>query len=284
MAAGLAVQGAGGPSEALALAHDAGRLRLCKDGMGLHEKTLPVLLLGTLVLNLIPYASDQTVVQRYLAVRDERAARRSIFLNLAMAPLAGVLFFAFGSALFAFYRATPSAAPPPSPDQVVPWFLAQQLPPGLAGLVTAAIFAAAMSSLDSSMNSAAAVLHHDFGLGRGGRALGISRLATLVLGALGTALALLIASAEVQFVFDLFNEALGFFGGALCAVFLLAVLPVRTTPRAAGIGLFVGAAAAAAASFLLVQPKPPLLDGFLVGPVGFLCALVAALAANKQRP
>ncbi len=274
----VAISGAGGLGETLELALAADKLQLWRPGIGLDEKTLPTMLLATLVLNLIPYVSDQTVVQRYLATPDEGAARRSLWINFLLTVPAALVFYGLGTALFAFYASDAAAAAPPQADHLVPWFVVHELPGGLAGLVVAAIFAASMSSLDSSMNSVATVLHHDFGLGgqsgeEGARALSFGRWATLGLGALGTGAALLVAAADVKYLFDLFNQLLGFFGGALAGVFVLAVLRPRTRPGAAGVGLVAGALAGALATFFLVQADPPLLDGYLVGAVGFLVTL-----------
>lgn len=278
----VAVAGAGGPGAVLELAGEAERLRLARPGLGLDDKTLPTMLLGTLVLNLVPYASDQTVVQRYLSTPDERGARRGLWINLVLTVPAALVFFGLGTALFAYYEVQAGAAPPAEADHLVPWFVVRELPTGLAGLVVAAIFAASMSSLDSSMNSVATVLHHDFGLGQrdgDGEAAGLAfgRAATLALGALGTGAALLVAAADVRFLFDLFNQLLGFFGGALGGVFVLAVLRPRTSSLGAGLGLVVGALAAAAATLLLVRAEPPLLDGYLVGAVGLTVTLLVGV-------
>ena len=278
----VAVSGSGGLEEALATASDAGRLRLAKPGWGLDQKTLPTMVLGTLVLNLIPYASDQTVVQRYLATPDERAARKGLWVNVALTVPAALLFYGLGAALFAFYKGHPEAALPASSDHLVPWFVVQQLPAGVAGFVVAAVFAASMSSLDSSMNSVATVLHHDFGLGRGKDALVFGRRATVVLGVLGTAAALAVAWADVKFLFDLFNRLLGFFGGALAGVFVLAVVRPRTSPFGAGAGLVAGAASAALASFLLVDAEPRVLDGYLLGAIGLGVAVVLGMLAPAR--
>ena len=282
LALGVAVSGAGGLEEALATASDAGRLRLAKPGWGLDQKTLPTMVLGTLVLNLIPYASDQTVVQRYLATPDERAARKGLWVNMALTVPAALVFYGLGAALFAFYQGHPEAALPASSDHLVPWFVVQQLPAGVAGFVVAAVFAASMSSLDSSMNSVATVLHHDFGLGRGKDALAFGRRATVVLGVLGTAAALAVAWADVKFLFDLFNRLLGFFGGALAGVFVLAVARPRTSPFGAGAGLVAGAASAALASFLLVDAEPRVLDGYLLGAIGLGVAVVLGTLAPTR--
>ena len=91
---------------------------------------------------------------RFLTTPDEGAARRALWTNALLTIPASLLFFGIGTALFVFYRAHPAAQNPAAPaDQIFPWFIANELPVGVAGLVVAGIFAAAMSSLDSSMHS-----------------------------------------------------------------------------------------------------------------------------------
>src|SRR5690606_599590 len=112
-----------------------------------------VALISFFFLVLIPYTSDQTVVQRYLTVRDEKEAAKSLWTN-GLLTLPGILvFFGLGTILFVYYLDNPSAINANKPDELLPYFIVQNLPVGVAGIVIAAIFAASMSSLDSSMNS-----------------------------------------------------------------------------------------------------------------------------------
>lgn len=102
--------------------------------------------------------SDQVAIQRYLSVASVKMARRSLACDLLAGTLSGVLLCLCGMALYSYY------APelPTEADDVFPYFIRSQLPRGLAGLVVAALFSAAMSSLDSGMNSIATVLTVDF--------------------------------------------------------------------------------------------------------------------------
>ena len=206
-----------------------------------------VLIVGFFFTNLVPYTTDQTVIQRYLTTSNEKQAARSLWLNLAITLPTGVLFFGLGTALFVYYTGNPElqAALPQKADQLVPWFVVTHLPAGVAGLVVAGIFAAAMSSLDSSMNSIATAIVNDFvgrfeGPGPKKDRLGLARRLTVLLGIIGTSAAMLLATYEIKYLFDFFQKIMGLFGGGLAGVFLLAVFTKKTHARGALIGLVLG--------------------------------------------
>ncbi|HNT35900.1 MAG TPA: sodium/solute symporter, partial [bacterium] len=125
--------------------------------------TIWVIVLGW-INSLLPYASDQTVIQRYLTTKDEKAARQAIWTNAILTVPASLLFFSLGTALFVFYKNHPNHLDPgmAKVDNILPWFVMRELPAGVSGLVIAAVFAASMSTLDSSMNSMATAVVTDF--------------------------------------------------------------------------------------------------------------------------
>ena len=119
-------------------------------------------------------------------------------------------FFCLGTALFVFYQQHASALEPSlSTDAIFPLFIIQQLPQGVSGLLIAGIFAAAMSSLDSSLNSAVAALVCDFYKRFNPRStasirLRLAKWLTVGLGFLATAIGLLMATIEIASLFDFF--------------------------------------------------------------------------------
>ena len=122
-----------------------------------------VVLIGNIFSNLGPYTSDQTVVQRYLTTKDEKAAARSIWMNAAIVLPGTCIWFGLGTALYVFYKLHPERLDPgANTDAIFPLFIAQQLPAGVSGLIIAAVFAAAMSTLDSSLNSVSTAMVTDF--------------------------------------------------------------------------------------------------------------------------
>ncbi|MCA9270498.1 MAG: sodium:solute symporter, partial [Planctomycetales bacterium] len=142
----------------------------------------------------------------------------------------------------------PELAQPAAADRIVPWFVVRQLPAGIAGVVIAGVFAAAMSSLDSSMNSVATAYVSDFhrrfsAAATDAQCLTIAKIVTVAVGVAGTGIALWMAQVDIQYLFDYFNTLLGLVGGSLTGVFLLAALTRRGSSAGALVGWAVGAAA-----------------------------------------
>ena len=189
---------------------------------------MPVILLAMVFHNLVPYTSDQAVIQRYLTTKNEKDAGRAIWTNGVISIFASLLFFGLGSALFVFYQQFPEKlAPLASNDQIVPWFVAQELPAGVAGLVIAGVFAAAMSSLDSSMHSISTAITTDF-VGRFSdrsdqSLLRVARTLTVILGVAGTLAAVALAELDIRNLWTFFLSFLGMLGGTLSGLFMLGV-------------------------------------------------------------
>jgi SSS family solute:Na+ symporter len=124
-------------------------------------------LLSTFCWYVFTSGSDQMAIQRYLATRDARSARRMFNISLIAGALVIGLLALVGLALLAYFRAHPEMlgqgqSLDKNADQLFPRFIAVGLPPGLSGLVVAGLLAAAMSSLSSGLNSSCAVITVDF--------------------------------------------------------------------------------------------------------------------------
>jgi len=137
-----------------------------------------VTLVGTLLSYFVWYVctagGDQTSVQRFMATEDAAAARRALATQLGVSVIVSITLGCVGFALLAYFSAHPELLPSDislkdNADDIFPHFIAFHLPPGISGLVVAAMFAAAMSSIDSGVNSITAVVMTD-GLDRFGRA------------------------------------------------------------------------------------------------------------------
>lgn len=206
-----------------------------------------VVILGGIGQTLIPYSSDQGVVQRYMSVSSEKKAAQSIWTNAGLSFFATILFFAVGTALYVFYKKNPAALDPTyQTDAVFPLFIAHQLPIGIAGLVVAGIFAAAQSTISTSMNSIATALTTDFVrrfdlIGSERAYLRLARILTVVFGLLGTGFALIIAYADIKSLWDSFISILGLLGGAMCGLFLLGIFTLRASGKGALTGAILGA-------------------------------------------
>ena len=106
---------------------------------------------------------DQTAVQRFMSVQDVKAARRSFLLNSGAGILVNLILALVAFSLLGFFEARPELLPAGvDADRVFPYYIVHLLPIGISGLVISGLFAAAMSSVDSGVNSLTAVVVTDF--------------------------------------------------------------------------------------------------------------------------
>jgi SSS family transporter len=210
-------------------------------------------IIGGAFLTTATHGTDQLMVQRYLCSRSARQATGALLASGAVVFAQFVLFLFIGVMLFAFYQH--SALPPEvasRADRVFPHFIVTQLPPGLVGLVVAAIFAAAMSTLSSSLNSSAATALTDFyrPLMARGRSdahyLKVSRGLTAMWGAVQIIVAI-VAIAIEQRVVDAVLSIASFTNGPILGLFFLGAL----TKRVGRVGALAGVAAGIAVMLLV---------------------------------
>lgn len=280
----------GGWSEFATVAHADAKLRWADFEWGASSymtATFWVVLISGIGQSLIPYSSDQAVVQRYVSTPTEEKARSAIWLNAGMSLVGTLLFFGLGTALYVFYKAQPEALDPSfKTDSIFPLFISRELPVGIAGLVIAAIFAAAQSTISTSMNSTSTAIVTDFFRRLGWEAseagfLKLARILTIVLGLLGTVSALVLAKGDTKSAWETFMTVIGFVMGPLCGIFLLGMF----TKIANSTGAVAGAACGVA---LLVCAKYGTeVSGLLYAPIGIagsfgIGILVSALTVRKR--
>ena len=204
-------------------------------------------LLGGCFLTTATHGTDQLVVQRLLSARSQAEARLALLSSWVVIFLQFTLFLTIGVMLYAYYQA--SGAPLPEPlDRLYPLFIWEQLPPVAAGVVIAAILAAAMSNISAALNSLASATMMDLALPLFGARLGseqsklrISKLATLAWGAVLMAIA--VAARNWGSVLEAGLAIASVPLGALLGVFSLGVLTKRATEHGAIAGMLAGLAA-----------------------------------------
>jgi Na+/proline symporter len=206
-----------------------------------------VVVFGNMVTSLVSYTTDQSVIQRYLTTPTEKQAAKALWTNALITPVAGVIFYALGTSLFLFYQSHPQLLKPElQTDAILPLFIVQQLPSGISGLVIAALFAAAMSTLDSGMNSISATVTTDFrrwyndtpGMSL---QLKLAKIITIVSGAIATGSAILLATFSIQSVWDMIFILSGLVTGGLGGIFILGIFSKRANAHGALVGLISGA-------------------------------------------
>lgn len=211
----------------------------------LKEPTVWVMLFGGFFINLTTYGTDHTMVQRYLVTPTQKEAQKSLWIGALLTIPATFIFFFMGTALFVFYQVNPSALNNNfiNNDAIFPWYIVSQLPGGVSGILIAAIFAAAMSSLSSSMNSGAASFSADvydrYGFVWHKDPLKMARWTTLCIGMMGILFALFMATADIKSLWDQFNKILGLIFGSLGGVFMLGLLTKKANTKGVLIGIVV---------------------------------------------
>lgn len=201
------------------------------------EMSATVILLAYFFNHMQDYGVDQITVQRLMAIRDYRGMAKAAFADAIfnLAILALLLFIGLG--LSSYYANAQGRLPEGlSGDKVVPFFIINELPNGVSGLLITALFAAAMSSVDSGVNSLATVVVHDFvrPLRRQVRSeaddLRLARILTVVFG--GFAIGAACYAAQQKNILTAALVPLGLFTGPILALFLLGMLTRRGSFRA----------------------------------------------------
>jgi len=195
-------------------------------------------IIGGCFLTTASHGTDQLVVQRLLSARTERESRLALLSSWIVIFVLFLLFLLIGALLFVYYRE--NNLPPPNPlDRIYPKFVWENLPVGAAGLVMAAILAAAMANLSAALNSLSSATVVDFFGGRRGRQqMSLARGATVF-----WALVLIAIGLVARHWGSVLESGLSIASvtlGVLLGVFLLGVLTTGVGESAAIVGVIVG--------------------------------------------
>jgi solute:Na+ symporter, SSS family len=198
-------------------------------------------LIGGAFLTMASHGTDQTIVQRLLAARDQRDSRKALLASGVIVLVQFTVFLLVGVLLFAFSQHSPLLAAGERTDRILPLFIVREMPPGLAGVLLASILAVAMSNASGSLNSLAASSILDFGRLRGRsidpqKFLRLSRNATLLWGLVLMAFGLKKWGPLLET--GLTVASLPF--GSLLGLFLLGTLDRGANARGAVLGMFAG--------------------------------------------
>lgn len=318
-----------GPGQVIDIARQNGKFSLGSYELEFETSTFWVVMIYGLFINLNNFGIDQSYIQRYHTARSDKEAGRSVWIGaLAYVPIS-LLFFFIGSSLFSYYETQPSmlnevkmqvatanlerdkaelsdeeyaekkaalsetaAALKPGEigDKVFPHFIVNKLPTGMAGLLLAAIFAAAMSSVDTSLNSSATVILTDVykryinpDVDEKG-SMRVLYISTLAIGAVGTAIG--IAMIGVESVLDAWWKLSGIFAGGMLGLFLLSMIARKADRPAAATGVVIGLVVISwmtAADYLPEHLKSPLHSNMIIV-VGTLTIFFVGLIVSMLSP
>lgn len=276
----------GGMSAVTEFARESERLRLFDFDLSLFKPTMTFWagLVGGAFLTAATHGTDQLMVQRYLSGRNQRDAAKALAASGFIVAGQFAVFLLIGVALAAFYALSPALSGPDAPagDRLFATFIVDEMPVGLAGITLASVFAAAMSTLSSSLNSSATALVNDVWLplrreplDAAGQ-LRIGRLATALFGVVQVGIALAFGALDFsESVVANVLKVAGFASGPVLGVYLLGVLARGVRQPAAIAGFVVGVLILSLLAFGTSLYWP------WYAAAGALVTLVAGMAAQK---
>lgn len=250
---------AGGWTRLTQFAHHCGKFHLIDFSFNLSTPyTLWSGLIGGIFVALATHGTDQLMVQRYLSARNEKEAGRALAASGFVVCAQFALFLLIGVGLACFYHFTPPETPFERTDQVFPAFIVDYMPVGVKGIIVAAVFAAAMSTLSSSLNSSAAAAVNDLYLPcrrekpSPKHLLTVSRVLTIMFGLvqIGVGIAghflaatVVAGTGDTPLISTVVESVLaiaGFTTGVILGVFFLGVGTKSVSQRGALVGLVGG--------------------------------------------
>lgn len=238
-----------GPSQIFEIAAANHKFSLGSFGASLSESTFWVILIYGLFINLQNFGIDQNFVQRYMTTSSVKEAKSSTFFGALLYLPVSLVFFYIGTALFSYYTAQPDLLPANlkvagAGDKVFPYFIVNALPTGLTGLLIAAIFAAGMSTIATSINSTATLVLSDYYQRYFNKnaseksSMKVLYISSVIFGVLGIIISL--ALVGVESVLDAWWSLASIFSGGMLGLFLLAFLSKKVRNIDAVIGVIIG--------------------------------------------
>lgn len=262
----------GGFTGFMEVASQNNKFEMFRTSGGLGERNL----FSACAMGFFVYLAAQTssygAYQRYVTVGSVRAVRRSLIVKGVFILVSCSIFFLVGTALYVFYaqdspEVMQQLAAAERKDQLMPHFVVHHASEtGMLGLVLAGLFAAAMSSLDTGINSMTATVVTDW---KNGAELGknTTRWLTFLFGMLATGTACLLSVIRLP-VFDILLSVSGATLGLLMAVLLMGMLSPRATTSGVISGVLAGLGVFAAMRFGLEKLSEDSLQ--LLGPLAGL--------------
>ncbi len=241
------------------------------------EPVFWITFIGGFATNLSSYTSDQTIVQKYMTTKDEKAAARSIWFNGLLSIICSTLFYFIGTCLYSYYKSNAGNFDWSlyQNDAVFPTYIVSQMPTGISGILIAAIFAAAMSTLSANFNSAATAFISDFYrrflCNDEQKAFRMAKISALIFGIISIGFALLIATLDIKSLFMEFQKVIGILTGGLAGLFVMGIF----IPRINGIGAVAGLSASYIVNIILIYSQLiPCKPHFLLYAVAGLMACI----------
>lgn len=220
-----------------------GGLLLNKDffSLDLAKISIWTMLIGGFVNSIYSYVGSQDIVQRYNTTKNEAEAKKSLFINIPLLLTSTFIFVGMGSALYIFFKYKAILPEGINGNAILPYFVIDYMPVGISGLVLAAIFAAAQSTVSSSLNSVSTCMTSDLleqlrpDMSDASK-LSFAKKSSWIVGILSTILAVHFLYAGQGDMFLFFQAVTGLLGGPIAGVFLAGMFFEKVNTKAVWVG------------------------------------------------
>jgi SSS family solute:Na+ symporter len=231
----------GGVPEALQVAAQYNRSGFGPYDFNFSRLTLIVMMINGAFYAIQKYATDQTVVQRYLSAKTDGSAIKASLMGILLTVPVWTIFMLIGTGLFVFYKQQPLPEGTLN-EAVFPYFIMTQLPTGVIGFIVAALISAAICSLSADINSLAAVGVEDYyrKLRPGKEDVSCLKAGKYFVGVSGL-LAILVGAAYLYIgnegILGVIFTIYAIFSGGIVGIFLLGVFSKKANAQGVNIGI-----------------------------------------------
>lgn len=233
----------GGVPEAIKIAAENDRTGFGPYDIDFTRLTLIVMIINGAFYAIQKYGTDQTVVQRYLTAKTDRAAEKASLLGISLTVPIWTIFMLIGTALFVFYKQQPLPDGMKA-EAVFPYFIMTQLPTGVIGFIVAALISAAICSLSADLNSLAAVGMQDYYKKlrpnkTDRQYLRMSKSFVVISGLISIGIGALYLLTGNEGVLGVIFTIYAIFSGGIVGIFLLGLFSARANRQGVNIGIIV---------------------------------------------
>ena len=232
------------------------------------------------------YISSQDVVQRFTTTTDIKKLNKMTYGNGILSIVVATLIYLIGSALFVFYNQNPNLLVTAHQDQIYASFIAYQLPVGVTGILLAAIYAAAQSTLSTGLNSVATSWTLDIqnyvtkGLSFKKQTI-IAKFVSLLVGVIAIIVSMILANGEITSAYEWFNSFMGAVLGVLAGIFVLGVVCKKANKKGAYAGFIAATIVVLAFKYNLLNFKVSIWSYSLIGI--FVTVVVGIIISNMTK-
>ncbi len=233
----------GGPPEVWRIAQENGHIGFGPFDWNFVKLTFWVMAINGIFYAIQKYGTDQTIVQRYLTAKSDKAAIKASLIGVLLSVPVWALFMFIGTALFSFYHSGVAVLPEGiTGDEVFPYFIITELPIGVIGVVLSALIAAAVSSLISDVNCLGAVIVGDYYSkirpeASDAAKLKIGKITIVISGVAALFIATFYVYMGGEGALGIIFTLYAIFSGGIAGIFLLGLLTKRVNNKALNIGI-----------------------------------------------